>query len=106
MASSTTSGGVGLDTIIALFLSWTTWKSVGWAIIHGILGWFYVIFWRQNQNLFRRIKPCFNVMRVNGRGAEPERWLNAKVTLNPNGYSPTHSVRSYSTNQQRARRQR
>ncbi len=36
--------GVGLGTIIAVVISWTRNKSVLWAIIHGILGWFYVIY--------------------------------------------------------------
>ncbi|MEP7278813.1 MAG: hypothetical protein ABI813_09240 [Bacteroidota bacterium] len=36
--------GVGLGTIIAVVLSWTRNKSVLWAIIHGILGWLYVIY--------------------------------------------------------------
>lgn len=36
--------GVGLGTIIAVVVSWTRNKSIGWAIVHGILGWFYVIY--------------------------------------------------------------
>jgi hypothetical protein len=36
--------GVGLGTIIAVAISWTRNKSVLWAIIHGILGWLYVIY--------------------------------------------------------------
>lgn len=36
--------GVGLGTIIAVVISWTRNKSVLWAIIHGILGWLYVIY--------------------------------------------------------------
>ena len=37
------SGGVG--TALAVVLSWTTWKSLWWAIIHGFLGWIYVIYY-------------------------------------------------------------
>jgi len=36
--------GVGLGTIIAVVISWSRNKSVLWAIIHGILSWFYVIY--------------------------------------------------------------
>lgn len=36
--------GVGLGTIIAVVVSWTRNKSILWAIIHGILGWLYVIY--------------------------------------------------------------
>ena len=36
--------GVGLGTIIAIVISWSRNKSILWAIIHGILGWFYVIY--------------------------------------------------------------
>ena len=38
-------GGIGLGTIAAAVLSWTTWHSVGWAIIHAIFGWLYVIYY-------------------------------------------------------------
>ena len=36
--------GVGLGTIIAVVISWSRNKSLLWAILHGILGWFYVIY--------------------------------------------------------------
>lgn len=36
--------GVGLGTIIAVVLSWNRNKSILWAIIHGILGWLYVLY--------------------------------------------------------------
>ena len=36
--------GVGLGTIVAVVVSWSRNKSVLWAIIHGILGWLYVIY--------------------------------------------------------------
>ncbi len=44
--------GVGLGTIIAVVISWSRNKSILWAIIHGILGWLYVIYaiiFRKNQ---------------------------------------------------------
>jgi len=36
--------GVGLGSVIAVVLSWERNKSVLFAIIHGILGWFYVVY--------------------------------------------------------------
>ena len=36
--------GIGLGTIIAVVLSWSRNKSILWAIIHGILGWLYIIY--------------------------------------------------------------
>lgn len=39
------SGGIGLGTVIAVVLSWTQWHSVLWAFIHGIFGWLYIILW-------------------------------------------------------------
>lgn len=43
--SNNTSTGFGIGTIIAVVLSWMTWKSIGWAIIHGLFGWLYVFWW-------------------------------------------------------------
>lgn len=38
--------GVSFGTALAMVISYTNWHSIGWAIIHGILGWLYVIyFW-------------------------------------------------------------
>jgi len=36
--------GIGLGTIIAVVISWSRNKSILWAIVHGILGWIYVIY--------------------------------------------------------------
>lgn len=36
--------GIGLGTLIAVVVSWSRNKSILWAIIHGILGWLYVIY--------------------------------------------------------------
>jgi hypothetical protein len=35
---------IGLGTVIAVVVSWSRNKSILWAIIHGILGWLYVIY--------------------------------------------------------------
>ncbi len=36
--------GIGLGNVIAVVISWSRNKSILWAIIHGILGWLYVIY--------------------------------------------------------------
>ena len=37
--------GVGLGSVIAVVLSWERNKSILWAILHGILSWFYIIYY-------------------------------------------------------------
>lgn len=39
-----TQSGVGLGSIIAVVASWDRNKSILWAILHGIFGWLYVIY--------------------------------------------------------------
>lgn len=39
------SSGFGLGTLIAVALSWGANHSIIWAIIDGILGWLYVIYY-------------------------------------------------------------
>ena len=36
--------GIGLGTVIAVVVSWSRNKSIIWAIIHGLFGWFYVLY--------------------------------------------------------------
>ena len=36
--------GLGLGSIIAVVVSWNRNESILWAIIHGLLGWIYVIY--------------------------------------------------------------
>ena len=37
--------GIGLGSAIAVAVSWSLNKSILWAIIHGVLSWFYVIYY-------------------------------------------------------------
>jgi hypothetical protein len=37
--------GIGLGTAIAVAISRSANKSIIWAIVHGILSWFYVIYY-------------------------------------------------------------
>ena len=36
--------GVGMGSALAITISWSLHKSLFWAIVHGIFGWFYVIY--------------------------------------------------------------
>jgi hypothetical protein len=36
---------IGLGSVLAVTLSWTANHAIGWALIHGVLGWFYVIYY-------------------------------------------------------------
>ena len=38
-----TSAGIGLGSAIAVAVSWSLHKSLLWAVVHGLLGWIYVI---------------------------------------------------------------
>ena len=37
--------GVGLGNALAITISWSLYHSIGWAIVHGICTWFYVIYY-------------------------------------------------------------
>ncbi|MEQ1499200.1 MAG: hypothetical protein ABL914_11105 [Novosphingobium sp.] len=37
--------GIGLGAAIAVAISWSVNKSIVWAIVHGVLSWFYVIYY-------------------------------------------------------------
>ena len=37
--------GIGFGSALAIAISFTTHKSVLWAIVHGIFGWFYVVYY-------------------------------------------------------------
>ena len=39
-----TQSGIGLGTVIAVVCSWHRNRSILWAILAGILSWFYVIY--------------------------------------------------------------
>ena len=41
--NKTVKAGISFGSALAMVISYTTWHSVGWAIIHGLLSWFYVI---------------------------------------------------------------
>ena len=37
--------GVGFGSVLAITISWSVNHSIGWAIVHGILSWLYVIYY-------------------------------------------------------------
>ena len=37
--------GIGLGSLIAVIISWVHWHSIPWMILHGFLGWVYVIYY-------------------------------------------------------------
>ncbi len=37
--------GIGFGSALAMVISFVTWKSIGWAVIHGLMGWVYVVYY-------------------------------------------------------------
>jgi len=37
--------GISFGTCLSMIISYTAYQSIGWAIIHGIFSWFYVIYY-------------------------------------------------------------
>ena len=37
--------GVSFGCVLAAIISYAHWQSIGWAILHGILGWIYVSYY-------------------------------------------------------------
>jgi hypothetical protein len=44
MKSETAKYGVGFGSALAMAISYNTNQSILWAIIHGLLGWLYVVY--------------------------------------------------------------
>ena len=42
--SGAAKAGIGLGSALAVAISWSLHKSLLWAIVHGVLSWFYVIY--------------------------------------------------------------
>lgn len=45
IGSSTAKAGISFGSCLAIVVSYTAWHSIPWAILHGILGWIYVIYY-------------------------------------------------------------
>lgn len=48
-AKSSASSGISFGVALAIAISWSQWHSILWAIIHGIFGWLYVIYYALNR---------------------------------------------------------
>lgn len=44
VVEKTVKSGISFGSALAMVISYTTWHSIGWAIIHGLLSWVYVIY--------------------------------------------------------------
>ncbi|SHI06548.1 hypothetical protein SAMN02745196_02622 [Clostridium collagenovorans DSM 3089] len=42
---STVKNGISFGSCLAMIISYTAWKSIPWAIIHGLMSWVYVIYY-------------------------------------------------------------
>lgn len=40
----TVKSGISFGSALAIVVSYTAWHSIAWAIIHGLFGWAYVIY--------------------------------------------------------------
>ena len=40
--NKTVKSGITFGSALAMVISYTTWHSVGWAILHGLMSWVYV----------------------------------------------------------------
>jgi len=37
--------GISFGSCLAMIISYTAWKSIFWAIIHGLFSWVYVVYY-------------------------------------------------------------
>ena len=37
--------GIGFGSALAMVISYVNWHSIFWAILHGLMGWFYVVYY-------------------------------------------------------------
>ena len=45
IVEKTVKTGISFGACLAMIISYTAWKSIGWAIIHGLFSWFYVLYY-------------------------------------------------------------
>jgi hypothetical protein len=44
-SSTAAKAGIGFGSALAITISWSANHSILWAILHGLFGWFYVIYY-------------------------------------------------------------
>ena len=37
--------GIGMGAVLAMIISYAKWQSIGWAILHGMFNWAYVLYY-------------------------------------------------------------
>ena len=45
VSGNAASSGISLGSAIAVTVSWSLYHSLLWAIIHGLFGWLYVVYY-------------------------------------------------------------
>ena len=45
VVEKTVKTGIGFGSALAMVISYTAWQSIFWAIVHGLFGWVYVIYY-------------------------------------------------------------
>ena len=45
IAKSSAKAGISFGACLAMIISYVKWNSILWAVIHGIMGWIYVIYY-------------------------------------------------------------
>lgn len=45
IVSSSVKTGITFGSCLAMIISYTAWKSIFWAILHGLFSWAYVIYY-------------------------------------------------------------
>lgn len=45
VGKSSSKAGIGFGAVLAMVISYTHWQSIGWAILHGLMGWVYVLYY-------------------------------------------------------------
>ena len=50
LTNTIATSGISFGSALAIAISWSTNKSIGWAILHGIFSWIYVIYFAIKRN--------------------------------------------------------
>lgn len=45
VVSKSVKSGITFGSALAMVISYVNWHSVGWAIVHGLMSWVYVIYY-------------------------------------------------------------
>lgn len=45
IVKSTVNKGISFGSCLAIVISYTAWKSIPWAILHGLMSWVYVFYY-------------------------------------------------------------